>query len=212
MLDLGEALLGLGLTGRQVALGLLAALGEVRLEVRGGLRGLGTGLLEEGVRLLALGLRVLLRLGTQLGGVTLGLLDDPQALVLGLRLAIRGVRLGVVAHLLGRRLGELTVLLGRAPGLLAQVLRLFLGEAENLLHARTETRVRRLGVGDLGLGVLRLEVELFDALFQSGDAGESAVTVGDELGDTFVHLSAVVSTPHKLEAVGGSVAHGVPVE
>ncbi len=212
MLDLREALLGLGLTRGQVPLGLLAALGEVRLEVGGGLCGLGAGLLEEGVRLLPLGLRVLLRLGTQLGRLALGLLDDPDALVLRLGLALGGVRLGVVAHLLGGGLGELAVLLRGAPCLLAQVLGLLLGEAEDLLHARAETRVRRLRVVDLGLGVLRLEVELFDALFQSGDAGESAVTVGDELGDTFVHLSAVVSTPHKLEAVGGSVAHGVPVE
>ncbi|MGX1117914.1 hypothetical protein RKD37_003277 [Streptomyces ambofaciens] len=174
--------------------------------------GLGAGLLEEGVGLVALGLRVLLRLGAQLGGVALGLLDDPDALVLGLGLALGGVRLRVVAHLLGGRLGQLAVLLGRAPGLLAQVLRLFLGEPQDLLDPGTETGVRRLGVVHLGLGVLGFEVELLDALFQSGDAGESAVTVGDELGDTFVHLSAVVPTPHKLEAVGGSVAHGVPVE
>jgi len=57
VLDLRETLLRLLLTGRQVALGLLAALGEVRLEVGGGLRGLGAGLLEEGVGLLALLLR-----------------------------------------------------------------------------------------------------------------------------------------------------------
>jgi hypothetical protein len=212
VLDLREALLGLGLTRGQVALGLLAALGEVRLEVGGGLGGLGTGLLEEGVRLLALGLRVLLRLPPQLRGVALGLLDDPDALVLRLGLAVRGERFRVVAHLLGRRLGELAVLLGRATGLLAQVLGLLLGEAEDLLDARAETRVRRLGVAHLGLGVLRFEMEFLDALFKGGDTGQSAVTVGDELRDAFVHLSAVVSTPHKLEAVGGSVAHGVPVE
>jgi hypothetical protein len=212
VLDLREALLGLLLTRGQVALGLLAALGEVRLEVGGGLRGLGAGLLEEGVGLLTLGLRVLLRLGTQLGGVALGLLDDADALVLSLGLALRSERFCVVADLLGRRLGELAVLLRGAAGLLAQILGLFLGEAEDLLDTRAETGVRRLGVADGGLGVLRLEVELLDALFQSGDAGESAVTVGDELGDSFVHLSAVVPTPHKLEAVGGSVAHGVPVE
>ncbi len=62
--------------------------------------------------------------------------------------------------------------------------------------------VRRLRVVHLGLGVLRLEVEFLDALFQSSDSSKSAVTVGDELGDSFVHLSAVVPTPHKLEAVG----------
>ncbi len=212
MLDLREALLGLLLTGGEVALGLLAALGQVGLEVGGGLRGLGPGLLEEGVRLLALGLRVLLRLGAQLGSFALGLLDDPDALVLRLGLALRRERFCVVADLLGRRLGQLAVLLGGAPGLLAQILGLFLGETQDLLDTRAETGVRRLGVGHLGLGVLRFEVELLDALFQSGDAGESAVTVGDELGDPFVHLSAVVPTPHKLEAVGGSVAHGVPVE
>ncbi len=94
------------------------------------------------------------------------------------------------------------MLLGRAPGLLTQLLGLFLGQPQDLLDPRAETRVRRLGIRDLGLGVLRLEVQLLDALLQGGDAGESAVTVGDELGDTFVHLSAVVSTPHKLEAVG----------
>ncbi len=104
------------------------------------------------------------------------------------------------------------MLLGRATGLLAQILRLLLGEAEDLLDTRAETRVRRLRVADLGLGVLRLEVELLDALFESSDTGQSAVTVGDELRNAFVHLSAVVPTPHKLEAVGGSVAHGVPVE
>lgn len=65
MLDLGEALLGLGLTGREVALRLVAALGQVGLEVRGGLGGLGAGLLEEGIRLLALLRRVLLGLGAQ---------------------------------------------------------------------------------------------------------------------------------------------------
>jgi len=104
------------------------------------------------------------------------------------------------------------VLLGRAPGLLAQVLGLFLGEAEDLLDPRAETGVRRLRVAYLGRGVLRFEVELLDALFKSSDTSQSAVTVGDELRDAFVHLSAVVPTPHKLEAVGGSVAHGVPVE
>ena len=145
--------------------------------------------------------------------LALGLLDDPDALVLGLGLALGSERLGVVAHLLGRRLGELTVLLGGATGLLAQVLRLLLGEAEDLLDTRTESRVRRLRVVDLGLGVLRLEVELLDALFQRGDSGKSAVTIGDELGNAVVHLTAVVPTPHELEAEGGgSVAHGVPVE
>ncbi len=104
------------------------------------------------------------------------------------------------------------MLLGGAAGLLAQVLGLLLGEAEDLLYPGAQTGVRRLGVGHLGLRVLRFEVQLLDALFQSGDAGEGAVTVGDELGDAFVHLSAVVPTPHELEAIGGSVAHGVPVE
>jgi hypothetical protein len=90
VLDLREALLGLLLTRRQVALGLLAPLGEVRLEVGGGLRGLGAGLLEEGVGLLALLLRVLLGLATQLGGVALGLISTirtPSSSALALRSA-----------------------------------------------------------------------------------------------------------------------------
>ncbi|GDY62706.1 hypothetical protein SAV14893_020990 [Streptomyces avermitilis] len=45
-------------------------------------------------------------------------------------------------------------------------------------------------------------MEFLNALFQSSDTGQSAVTVGDELRDAFVHLSAVVPTPDKLEAVG----------
>ncbi len=129
-------------------------------------------------------------------------LDDPDALVLRLGLALRSERFCVVTDLLGSGLREFAVLLGRAPCLLAQVLGLFLGEAEDLLDPRAETGVRRLRVADLGLGVLRFEVELLDALFESGDTGQSAVTVGDELRDAFVHLSAVVPTPHKLEAVG----------
>ncbi|EGJ74662.1 putative cellulose-binding protein [Streptomyces sp. Tu6071] len=212
VLDLRETLLGLRLTRGEVALGLLAALGEIRLEVGGGLRGLGAGLLEEGVRLLALRLGVLLRLGPQVAGLALGLLDDPDALVLRLRLALGGVGLGVVAHLLRRGLGQLPVLLGGPAGLLAQVLRLFLGEPQDLLDPGAEARVRRLRVTHLRLGVLRFEVQLLDPLLQGGDAVQGAVTVGDELRDAFVHLSAVVPTPHKLEAVGGSVAHGVPVE
>lgn len=105
------------------------------------------------------------------------------------------------------------MLLGGATGLLAQVLRLLLGEAEDLLHARTETGVRRLRVVHLGLGVLRFEVQLLDALFQRRDAGESTITVGDELGNAVIHLTAVVTTPHELEAEGGGrVTHGVPVE
>ena len=40
-----------------------------------------------------------------------------------------------------------------------------------------------------------------------------SVPVGDEFGNAVVHLTAVVTTPHELEAEGrGSVAHGVPVE
>lgn len=109
---------------------------------------------------------------TELRGIALGLLDNPDALVLGLGLALRSERFCVVADLLGRRLGEFAVLLGRATGLLAKVLGLLLGEAKDLLDTRAEAGVRRLGVGDLGLGVLRLEVELLDALFQGGDAGE----------------------------------------
>lgn len=105
------------------------------------------------------------------------------------------------------------MLFGSAAGLLAQVLRLFLGETEDLLDPGTETRVRRLRVVHLGLGVLRFEVQFLDALFQRSDPCQSAVTVGDELGNAVVHLTAVVTTPHELEAEGGgSVAHGVPVE
>lgn len=94
------------------------------------------------------------------------------------------------------------MLLGSATGLLAQVLGLLLGEAENLLDTGAETGVRRLGVVYLGLGVLRFEVQLLDALFQRGDPGQGTITVGDELGDAVVHLTAVVATSHELEAEG----------
>lgn len=200
VLDLGETLLGLGLTGREVALRLLAPLGEVRLEVGGGLRGLGAGL-EEGVRL-ALLLGVLLGVGAERVRLALRLLDDADALVLGLRLALGREGLRVVAHLLGGRLGQLAVLLGGAAGLLTQVLGLLLGEAEDLLDTCTEPGVRRLGVVHLGLGVLRFEVQFLDALFQRRDARQGTVTVGDELGDAVVHLTAVVTTSHELEAEG----------
>jgi len=84
------------------------------------------------------------------------------------------------------------------------------GDASTL---RAEAGVRRLGVAHLGLGVLRLEVQLLDPLFQRVDTSKGAVAVGDQLGNAVVHLTAVVTTPHELEAEGGgSVAHGVPVE
>ncbi len=210
MLDLGQPLLGLGLTGGQVALGLLAALRQVGLELQRGLGGLGAGLLEEGVRLLALVLRVLVGLGAQLGGVALGLVDDPQTLVLRLGLAVLGVVLGLGADLLGGGLGELAVLLGGAVRLLAQVLGLLLGEAQDLLDPGAETGVRRLRLGDRRLGGLGLQVEFLDALLECADPGQGTVTVGHQLGDPLVDLGTLVPTAHQVEAVRGvTVAHGV---
>ena len=57
-----------------------------------------------------------------------------------------------------------------------------------------------------------IELKVFELLYRNRIA-EGTVTVGDELGDAVVHLSAVVSATHELEAErGGSVADGVPVD
>lgn len=98
------------------------------------------------------------------------------------------------------------MLLGGATRLLTQVLRLLLGQPEDLLDPGAEAGVRRLGLAHLGLCVLRFEVQFLDALFQSCDTGQSTVTVGNELADAVVHLTAVVTTPHELEAEGEEVS------
>ncbi|CAM5336020.1 hypothetical protein SALBM311S_12683 [Streptomyces alboniger] len=72
------------------------------------------------------------------------------------------------------------MLLGGATCLLAQILGLFLGEAEDLLDTRAETAYDGSAsfTWAWAFCVSRWNSH---ALFQSGDAGESAVTIGDEL-------------------------------
>ncbi|GFN07199.1 hypothetical protein Smic_57550 [Streptomyces microflavus] len=45
-------------------------------------------------------------------------------------------------------------------------------------------------------------MQLLDALFQRGDSGQGTVTVRDQLGNAVIHLTAVVTTSHVLEAEG----------
>jgi hypothetical protein len=84
---------------------------------------------------------VLGRLRADLVRLLLGALVHPHALGLGLGAALLGVALGVGAHLRGRLLGELTVLIRGAARLLAKVLGLLLGQAQDLLDPGTEARV-----------------------------------------------------------------------
>src|SRR5262245_62900269 len=193
------------LADREVAFGLVAALGQAGLELGRGLRGLGPGRLEDPLGLVALGGRLVGRLGSHLGGLLAGLLKQLRGLLAGLLAAGSGVLVGLGPDLAGRRFGCLAVLLGAGLSLDLEVLGFLLGEPEDLLYSGAKAGIARLGV--VLLGVLQLEVQLLQAPLESADplGGGGAFRV--EPAEVIVHLLALVLAQHDVAGlVGGSVS------
>src|SRR5262245_9537694 len=124
------------LPGREVSLGLLTPLGEARLELGGGLRGLRAGCLEDALGLVPLRCSLVGRLRAHLSRLFAGFLEELRRLLPGLLPAGAAVLLRLGADLGGVDLRGLALLLRLGQRLGLEVLCLFLSQPQDLLDAR----------------------------------------------------------------------------
>ncbi|WP_418606111.1 hypothetical protein [Georgenia sp. SUBG003] len=132
---------------REVVLGLLAALRQRGLEVRGRLRGAGALLLEDRLGLLAPHGGVVRGLVEDVVGLAAGVLEGAGRVGLGGTAGLRGVALGLRAQTLDLLRGLPAPLLDLRPGGLPQLLGLLLGQLEDGADPGAEVRPRRLRRG-----------------------------------------------------------------